>query len=120
MEYRELSKSERLKFDDDLPELSIGAFEDDVLIAVCGITPVLHLDPVWVRPDKRRQGMVGRLWQAVSDNLRGKGVSVVTTGFIPGEPDEETAKVVVKICEDLGGVEIKGTFWGLKVLGEKK
>ncbi len=113
MEYRELSKSERLKFDDDLPELSIGAFEDETLVAVCGVSNVLHLDPVWVRPDKRRQGMVGRLFKAVSDNLRLKGAEVVTTGFIEGQPGEPLEHVIVKICMDLGGTEIKGRFFGL-------
>lgn len=95
---------------DPIPDslVAVGAVDEEGQVVACiGTFAVLHADPVWVREDHRNGKTLLRLWDTVKRELMGRGVSgvdVLMSPNVPGLPLEDT---VARLCEAVGGVEVK-------------
>jgi hypothetical protein len=117
VEYRELTLEEK----EQVPGLPttdmivIGAVNDQGEVeAACGIMTVLHLDPLWVNPEKR--GKFGfkllHLWDAVKTKLLGLGGRACTASVMDGFPGPPYDRVVEHLATKLaGGEEVDARIW---------
>ena len=73
---------------------------DGRIVACQGFLPIWHLEGLWIHPDERTSGSVGRrLWRAVQQYARGLGVQAVMTFAI--------SDVVRSMCERLGATKVQ-------------
>lgn len=93
--YRELSESEFAKIPLEAtagfrlpPGIGrvIAAFDGDDIVAVCGVLPILHLEPLWVAENHRGGKTIKRLWDAVRGLVKSIGAARV---FIVTSPNTE-------------------------------
>jgi hypothetical protein len=117
VEYRELTFEEKLQVPNlPTPEmLVVGAVNDEGQVeAACGVMQVLHLDPLWVNPEKR--GLFGfrliRLWDAVKARLVKMGAKACTASVMDGYPGPPYDRVVEHLSTKLaGGEEVDARIW---------
>ena len=118
IEYRELTEIEKQQVPGLLKgQTVVGAVEDETVLAACGLISVVHLDPVWVHPSKRRSMfLLRRLWEATKRHLAGLGVPVVTGSIIEGMPEPPLDVVVERLILRLaGGKELHGRFFMMPI-----
>ncbi len=96
----------------------MGAVDEKGVAAAIGCFFVLHADPLWVRPDKRKGGRLLRdLWYATKDEIRrGRlGPEVLWVGMTDENPGPPNDALVARACEAVGGYELKGRFFVIPV-----
>jgi len=95
----------------------IGAVDEDGKVAAaCGIYAAIHLDPMWIREDRRKSPFIlRRLWNEMKEFFRYKGVSNVTVGMLDSNPGQPNESVIAKMCEAAGGHEVRGRLFVIDV-----
>ena len=114
MNFRVLSREEAATVPgimDPQPEsmFTVGAVDEDGVVAACGIFLAVCADPLWVRPDHRGDGRtLLNLWNATREEIAARGgakLRVTMTEDNPGQPFES---IVARLCFHAGGEELKG------------
>jgi len=100
----------------------VGAVDDDGKVAAaCGIYAAIHLDPMWVRDDRRKSPMIlRRLWNEMKEFFENKGISNVTVGMLDENPGPPNESVIAKMCEFAGGHEVRGRIFVIDVGRRRK
>jgi len=117
MIYRQLTPEEMRQVP-KLPEPServtvVGAVDDNgEVVAAMGIFVAIHMDPLWVREDKRNNPRILlRLWDAAQTYLRSQGAGGVLALMFDGDPGPPYEGVVERICKYAGGYEVVGRMF---------
>lgn len=85
--------------------------EGDRIVGCWILAPVLHAECLWIAPEHRRTGSVGRrLWKAMRRAVLATGARTVTTGAITDDVKALLAKVgAIKLPGDQFVMHIKET-----------
>jgi hypothetical protein len=86
--------------------------DDHGVVAACGVFLAAHADPLWVREDHRKHGLLLlRLWEATRAEIIRRGGERINVGMTETNPGEPTESLVARMCETAGGHEIKARFF---------
>lgn len=98
---------------------AVGGVDEKGVAAAIGVFFVAHADPIWVRPDLRRNGIARELWAAAKKEIafRRYGPEVLFA-IVPGIPDDETAARLIAGVSAAGGQELEARFFTVPVLEE--
>ena len=121
MEYRELTEDERSQVPGVIPGmLVVGAVDETGVVGACGIILSPHLDPLWIREDRRGKSgwILIRLWKAVRNKLLSLGASSCTAAVTSDYPGPELERVIEKLSVHLaGGQELDARVWLIPLSG---
>jgi hypothetical protein len=77
----------------------LAAYDDSGLVAYVGILGSVTLDPLWVRPDKRKSPFIlRRLWEKTKEFLVSSGATSVGGVTLKGENAELVEKIAVRLA----------------------
>lgn len=95
---------------------AVGLVDEQGVAAAIGVFWVAHADPIWVRPDLRRNGIARELWAATKKEIafRKYGPEVFFS-MAPGIPDDETAARLEAGAKAAGGQELNARFFVVPV-----
>ena len=85
--------------------VGMAAYDGDEIVAYVGFIKTVTLDPLWIRPDKRKSPfLLRRLWEKSKAFLKGAGA--VEVGGVTLGRDQETAEIVERIAKRLTGANV--------------
>jgi hypothetical protein len=96
---------------------AIGAEDaNGEIVGCCGAFLVLHADPLWLREDHRASGALLRgLWAKMVETVKAAGGTNIEVGMSDTNPGEPTESLVARLCERVGGYEIKARFFVIPI-----
>ena len=81
----------------------LAAYDGDEIVAYVGVIQSITIDPLWIRPDRRKSPwLLRRLWEKLRALLVKEGA--VAVGGVTVE-DSDTARLVERIAVRLTGAE---------------
>ena len=117
-EYRLLTRAEAATVPgmvDPLPDslFVMGAIDESGIIAAVGAFTAVHLDPLWIREDKRKctPCMLRKLWENMHAELWRRGADGIEVGMTETNPGQPTEGMIERMCKMAGGHEIKARFF---------
>lgn len=100
-----------------LPEgslVAVGMEEGRIVAVWCAVT-VVHLEPLWIREDRRKSTYIlRRLWMTLRNALASLGVKHTLTVISPAVP------VTERIASWCGAQRVNGSLYALNVSEENR
>lgn len=91
----------------------LGVIDDNgEVVGAMGIFVAVHIDPLWVREDKRNHPrLLLKLWNYAKTHLAQMGAHGIIALMFEHDPGKPYEDVVERICKYAGGHEVAGRMF---------